>query len=352
MLLMPLLVRGQDIAGGTGGLQSALDQVYQQMLPLCAKLIGVGRGIAGIGASCFIAWRVWGHIARAEPVDFFPLLRPFALGMAILLFPQGIALLNGILQPVTSATASMVRQSNQSISLLIQQKQEALSSSGELEADSAAASQGSLTAALGGLVTQSSLDLKAAVSQWMSDVLQLLYEAAALCIDLIRTFYLIVLAILGPLVLGLSVFDGFRSSLSSWLARYIHVSLWLPVANLFGAIIGTVEQQMLTLDLNQIHQGGSSFFSATDTAYMIFLILGIVGYFMVPSVCSYIVHSAGNQVLGSRLGGLVAGGAAWLGSHGSPSGSQTSHQTHSTETPGSSAQYPGYSYEKIAGKTA
>ena len=37
-----------------------------------------------------------------------------------------------------------------------------------------------------------------------------LFEAAALCINTIRTFYLIVLAILGPLVFGIAVFDGFQ----------------------------------------------------------------------------------------------------------------------------------------------
>jgi len=57
----------------------------------------------------------------------------------------------------------------------------------------------------------------------MSEVLQVVFEAAALCINTIRTFYLIVLAILGPLVLGLSVFDGFQHILNTWLAKYINV---------------------------------------------------------------------------------------------------------------------------------
>ena len=51
-----------------------------------------------------------------------------------------------------------------------------------------------------------------------------------LCINTLRTFSLIVLAILGPLVFGLAVFDGFGHTLTVWLARYINVFLWLPVA--------------------------------------------------------------------------------------------------------------------------
>ena len=56
----------------------------------------------------------------------------------------------------------------------------------------------------------------------------------------IRTFQLIVLAILGPLVFGLSVFDGFQHSLRHWIARYINTFLWLPVANIFGRAFDTV----------------------------------------------------------------------------------------------------------------
>jgi len=86
------------------GLQATLQQVYDQMLPLCTSLIGTAQGLAGLAALLYIAARVWRHIAAAEPIDFFPLLRPFALGIAILLFPAVIAVMNGVLQPVVGAT--------------------------------------------------------------------------------------------------------------------------------------------------------------------------------------------------------------------------------------------------------
>src|SRR5580698_7579953 len=95
------------------GLQAVLNGVYNDMLPMCSQLIGVARGIAGFGALWYIAARVWRQIAAAEPVDFYPLLRPFALGMAIMLFPTVIAVMNGILQPVVATTNNMVQDSNQ-----------------------------------------------------------------------------------------------------------------------------------------------------------------------------------------------------------------------------------------------
>src|SRR5271170_3996028 len=73
-------------AASIGGLQSELDNIYDQMLPLCSSLIGVGQGIAGFAATWYIAYRVWRHIANAEPIDFYPLFRPFVIGFAV----QGI----------------------------------------------------------------------------------------------------------------------------------------------------------------------------------------------------------------------------------------------------------------------
>jgi conjugative transposon TraJ protein len=149
-------------------------------------------------------------------------------------------------------------------------------------------------------MAKASYNFRSSVKQWMSEVLEVLFEAAALCIDTLRTFQLVVLSILGPLVFGLAVFDGFQRSLSAWLARYIHIFLWLPVANIFGAIIGRIQEKMLQIDISQVSQQGDTFFSTTDVAYLIFLIIGIVGYFTVPSVAHYIVE-AGQNVLGQKV---------------------------------------------------
>jgi conjugative transposon TraJ protein len=142
----------------------------------------------------------------------------------------------------------------------------------------------------------------------MSEILNVLYLAAGLCINTIRTFYLIVLAILGPLVFGLSVFDGLHHTLTIWIARYINVFLWLPVANIFGSIIGKIQENMLKVDIAQVQKYGDTFFSSTDTAYLIFMVIGIVGYFTVPSIANYIVHAGGGNVLLFKTTNLFSGG--------------------------------------------
>jgi conjugative transposon TraJ protein len=163
-------------------------------------------------------------------------------------------------------------------------------------------------------MAKASYAFRNSIKEWMSEVLQVLYEAAALCINTIRTFQLIVLAILGPLVFGLAVFDGFQHTLTVWMARYINVFLWLPVANIFGAIIGKVQQNMLAIDISQVQNSGDTFFSSTDTAYLIFLLIGIVGYFTVPSTANYIVNAGGGNAMLQKVNTLIIGGGSTVSS--------------------------------------
>src|SRR6185437_3772445 len=289
-------VKAQDITSSLQGMQPVLENVYNQMIPMCSNLIDADRGIAGFAALWYIASRVWGQIARAEAIDFYPLLRPFALGMCIMLFPMVIALMNGILQPIVSVTRNMVKDSNNSIALLLKQKEDAIKNSSTYQMY--VGNDGTFSG-LGNdgkfWMDKQAYNFKNSIKQWMSEILQVLYAAAILCINTIRTFYLIVLAILGPLVFGFAVFDGLHHTLSHWLARYINVFLWLPIANIFGSIIGKVQQQMIQLDISQIQSAGDTFFSQTDTAYLIFLCIGIVGYFTVPSVANYVVQAHGGN---------------------------------------------------------
>lgn len=333
LLLLPALSQAQGLAGEIGSMQGELDKVYSQMLPLCSKLIGVARGIAGFAALWYIASRVWRQIAAAQPVDFYPLLRPFALGLAIVAFPAVIALMNGVLQPTVSATGAMVSDSNKAIAALLKQKEEAVKKSkhwqmyvgedgsGNREAwykythpkDPGGEEEGMFEGIGNDLkfwAEKQSYNFRNSIKQWLSQVLEVLYAAAALCINTLRTFFLIVLAILGPLVFGFAVFDGFQHTLTVWLARYVNIFLWLPIANIFGSILGKIQENMLKLDLAQIGQQGDTFFSSTDTAYCIFLVIGIVGYFSVPNVANYVVHAGGGNTILQRVNTIVTNTSA------------------------------------------
>lgn len=315
-LLIPRFAEAQDMANRIHSLHEVLEKLYDDMMPLCSRLIGVGRGIAGFAATWYIAARVWGHISRAEPVDFYPLFRPFVLGFAVLIFPSVISMINGVMKPTVTATAAMVTDSDKAVTQLLKMKEDAIkkttywqmyvgtTGSGDRDkwykynyGDKSEGWIKSIGNDIKFAFAKFSYNFRNSIKQWMSEVLKVLFEAAALCINTIRTFYLIVLAILGPLVFGIAVFDGFQHTLTVWIARYLNIFLWLPVANIFGGIMGKIQENMLKEDLQQIATNGDTFFSTTDTAYLIFMIIGIIGYFTVPSVANYIIHAGGGNTL-------------------------------------------------------
>jgi conjugative transposon TraJ protein len=230
-LFLPGVLNAQSFAGEIHSLQSVLDQLYSEMLPLCGKLIGVGRGLAAFAALWYISSRVWRHLANAEPIDFYPLLRPFALGFCILIFPYVIALMNGILKPTVTGTSAMVKGSNNAIAYLLKLKEDAIKKTpswqmyvgqdGTGDRDKwyrYTHPDGTGEGTLDGLgndikfaMAKASYNFRNSVKQWMSEVLHILYEAAALCVNTIRTFYLIVLAILDRLCLAYLSLTGYNT---------------------------------------------------------------------------------------------------------------------------------------------
>jgi conjugative transposon TraJ protein len=324
---MPHLAEAQ-LADRIRSLQDVLKDLYADMLPKCDQLIGVGRGIAGFAAMWYIGSRVWGHIARAEAIDFYPLFRPFVFGFAILNFSLFIRLCNGVLEPTVTWTSQMVDNSNAAVSKLLSMKQDAIKKTDYWQMYVGQGGNGdrerwykyyygeqpegffkSVGHNIQFAFAKFQYNFRNSIKQWMSEVLKVLFEAAALCINTIRVFYMIILAMLGPLVLGLSVFDGFQHTFTVWLARYINVFLWLPVANILGSILGTIQENMLKEDLKQIASNGDTFFSATDTGYLIFMIIGIISYFTVPSIANYIVNAGGGNTLLYKTTSMMTGTA-------------------------------------------
>lgn len=315
-IFLPRLLLAQDRYEDFHGLQQVLENLYDQMIPLCSQLIGVGRALAGFAALWYISSRVWGHLSRAEPIDFYPLLRPFVLGICIVIFPMVLNLINGILQPTVSATDSMVMNTNQALYDILDGTQQQITDAEnpalnpendpshwyqythpDGPAGPTAATSNPIADAI------SSFSIKNIIKTWIAELLEFLYKSAALCIDTIRTFKLIVLSILGPFVFGLGVFDGFQHTIRHWLARYVNVFMWLPVANIFGAITAKIQLNMMQLQL----AGGSTdpFFGETNTAYLIFLLIAVIGYFTIPSIAGYIVH-AGSHALFNRTSAIVS----------------------------------------------
>lgn len=309
-------------------LHQILANLYQDMLPLCGNMIGVAKGIAGLGALFYVAYRVWQALSRAEPIDVFPLLRPFAIGLCIMFFPTLVlGTINSVMSPVVKGTHSILESQTMDMKAYQQQKDnleyEARVREGKAwlvddevydqkMKDLGVLDAGEMVSMWGERLWY---DIKAWFRQVIRDFFELLFNASALVIDTIRTFFLVVLAILGPIAFAFSVYDGFQSTLTQWLARYISVYLWLPISDLFSSVLARIQVLMLQQDVALL-QDPTYIPDGSNGIYIVFLIIGIIGYFTIPTVAGWVIQSGGAGAYGSAINktagkaGALAGGAA------------------------------------------
>lgn len=294
-------------------LHQVLANLYQDMLPLCGDMIGVAKGLAGLGALFYVANRIWQALARAEPIDVFPLLRPFAIGLCILFFPTIVlGTINTVMSPVVKGTHTILE--SQTLDLKERQKEKE-----QLEYEAR------LREGKAWLIDDKAYDQKMKdlgimdtpeiISMWgerlwydiqsffrklVRDFFELLFNASALVIDTIRTFFLVVLSILGPIVFAFSVYDGFQATLTQWFARYTSVYLWLPISDLFSSVLARIQSLMLNAEIALLRDP-NYIPDESNGIYIVFLIIGIIGYFAIPTVAGWIIYSGGMGAYGNAV---------------------------------------------------
>ena len=308
-------------------LHQILRALYDEMMPLCSNMTGVAKGIAGLGALFYVAAKVWQSLARAEPMDVYPLLRPFALGLCIMFFPTFVlGTINTVLSPVVRGCNDLLQTQTFDMNEYRQQKDkleyEALMRNPETaylasdeefdrQLEELGWSPSDMITMTGMYMDRAAYDIKKSVRDWFRELLELMFQAAALIIDTLRTFFLIVLAILGPLAFAISVYDGFQSTLTQWITRYISIYLWLPVADLFSSVLARIQTLMLQRDIEELSD--PNFIpDGSNSVYIIFMIIGIVGYFTIPTVAGWIVSAGGTSGYNRNItkAGVLAGAAA------------------------------------------
>ena len=325
-------------------LHQVLRVLYDEMMPLCGNMTGVAKGIAGLGALFYVAAKVWQSLARAEAIDVYPLLRPFALGLCIMFFPTFVlGTINTVLSPIVKGCNQLMETQTFDMNEYRAQKDrleyEALMRSPETaylasdeefdrQLEELGWSPSDMVTMTGMYMDRAAYNIKKSVRDWFRELLEILFQAAGLIIDTLRTFFLIVLSILGPLAFALSVYDGFQSTLTQWISRYISIYLltqwisryisiylWLPVSDLFSSVLARIQTLMLQKDIEQLSD--PNFIpDGSSTIYVIFMIIGIVGYFTIPTVASWIVSAGGtsaynrNVARAGSVAGAVAGAAS------------------------------------------
>ena len=190
--------------GEFDNLHQILLSLYDEMMPLCADMTGVAKGLAGLGALFYVAVRVWQSLARAEAIDVYPLLRPFALGLCILFFPTIVlGTMNSVLSPIVQGVHGILEEQTFDMNEYREQKDKLeyeammrnpetayLASDEEFDRqlDELGWSPSDLVTMTGMYMDRAAYNIKKTVRDWFRELLELMFAAAALIIDTLRAF--------------------------------------------------------------------------------------------------------------------------------------------------------------------
>lgn len=138
----------------------------------------------------------------------------------------------------------------------------------------------------------------------ISNLIYSIAKIAAPIIKALATIYLVILALIGPIVFAIGIAPSLTSSITSWLSRYIQISLWLPLSDLVMYIIRSMELTVLKAHQG-MNTGGIIYYP--DDAMCIISLICIVAIFKVPTIASWIISSAG---AGGMTSSISRAGAA------------------------------------------
>jgi hypothetical protein len=91
--------------------------------------------------------------------------------------------------------------------------------------------------------------------------------------------------------------------------------LWLPISDLFLAVLSKIQELMLKQNIALL-QDPNYIPDGSNGIYIVLLIIGIIGYFTIPTVAGWIIQSGGAGAYGSAVNktaakaGGIAGGVA------------------------------------------
>lgn len=109
--------------------------------------------------------------------------------------------------------------------------------------------------------------------------------------------YLIILGVLGPFAFALAILPSYSHNISSWIARYISIALWIPI----GQLMYFLNYQIL-LHMADMSKG----YDFGDKWIMIItLAICILNIKAVPQIASYVIESAGDGGAKDRGKGTI-----------------------------------------------
>lgn len=289
---------------------SFTDFLVMQGVNHARVLVDMARAIGGIAAFFYISKRIYEQLIADNPVSILPLLRPFALVLVITFWGPFVNLLLAPTKGLTKLSEAVYADKKHIVKQKLEDKQQAILATDlplfyENEEKEAALWDKGINLLLTTYNIFSGRAIQNQINFYLMDatrqLLESFFEVLVYLIAFLRTVFCVLLVIFGPLVFALSIFDGFQDNYLQWIARFVNVNLYLPIALLILALVQEILIYVLDMEIAQINAmliyQPQMFFVSN----LIVPVCGIIGMAMVPKIASWIVSASGTNSGGGRL---------------------------------------------------
>lgn len=273
-------------------------------------LVDMARAIGGIAAFFYISKRIYEQLIADNPVSLLPLLRPFAFVLVITFWGVFVNLLMVPTNGLAKLSDSIYASKKHIVAQRLDEKQQAILSTDlplfyENEEKEASLWDKGINMLLTTYNIITGRAIRNQINFYIMDgvrqILESLFEVVVYMIAFLRTIFCVLLVIFGPLVFALSIFDGFQDNYLQWIARFINVNLYLPIALIILSLVQEVLIYVLELEIAQINSMMVFQPQLFYVSNLIVPVCGIIGMALVPKIASWIVQASGTNSGSGRM---------------------------------------------------
>lgn len=273
-------------------------------------LIDMARAIGGIAAFFYISKRIYEQLIADNPVYILPLLRPFALLLVITFWGPFVNLLMVPTKGLTNLSEAVYADKKHIVKQKLDEKQQVILTTDlpifyENEEKEAQLWDKGINLLLTTYNIVTGRAIQNQINFYIMDAIRQLFETIfevlVYLIAFLRTVFCILLVIFGPLVFALSIFDGFQDNYLQWIARFINVNLYLPIALLVLSLVQEILIFVLDTEIAQISAMPVYQPQLFYVSSLIVPICGIIGMALVPKIASWIIQASGTNTGGGRM---------------------------------------------------
>lgn len=273
-------------------------------------LVDMARAIGGIAAFFYISKRIYEQLIADNPVSILPLLRPFALVLVITFWGPFVNLLLVPTKGLTKLSEAVYADKKHIVKQRLDEKHDAILAADlpvffENEEKEAALWDKGINLLLTSYNIITGRAIQNQINFYIMDalrqILESFFEVLVYLIAFLRTVFCVLLVIFGPLVFAISIFDGFQDNYLQWIARFVNVNLYLPIALLILSLVQEILIYVLEREIALINSMPVYLPQQFYVSNLIVPICGIIGIAMVPKIASWIVQASGTNSGGGRL---------------------------------------------------